>query len=244
MENFVGSSGVGRNFSQELENYKDSRNCVEQEETSTMESQAAESRPIEWTNEKHSLYIKSMEASFVDQLYKSLDLFGSALENFQAKPKSSKHKVKSTDVRSGQYKVFQDGCRSKIDFMSNEPRVNNAEDTGGRQGNPWIQHYRYANRQAARNSSLSHIKASSTTTVNQFPERHFQIRHQDSIDSNTEVMGQNFNDEDLEEEKSSRVHDTKRTKTSRDNISSNDQVVPFGILQVGYAAEDQISSKH
>lgn len=69
--------------------------------------------------------------------------------------------------------------------MSNEPRVNNAEDTGGRQGNPWIQHYRYANRQAARNSSLSHIKASSTTTVNQFPERHFQIRHQDSMDSNT-----------------------------------------------------------
>lgn len=41
----------------------------------------------------------------------------------------------------------------------------------------------------------------------------------------TEVMGQNFNDEDLEEEKSGRVHDTKRTRTSRDNISSNDQVI-------------------
>lgn len=239
----MGSSGFGRNFSQELENYEDSRNCVEQEETSTLESQATESSPREWTNEKHSLYLKSMEASFVNQLYKSMDLFGSTLENCQSKPKSSKHKLNSAAAGSGQYKVFQDGCWSKIDVMSNEPRVNNAEDSGGCPVNPWIRHYRYADRQAARNSSVSHIKASSPTTVNQFPACHFQIRHQDSIDSNTEVMGQNFNDEDLEEEKSGRIHDTKRTKTSRDSISSNDQVVPSGILRVGYAAEDLISSK-
>lgn len=30
----------------------------------------------EWTNEKHSLYLKSMEASFVDQLYSSLGALG------------------------------------------------------------------------------------------------------------------------------------------------------------------------
>ncbi|KAL2520943.1 cold regulated protein 27 [Forsythia ovata] len=225
MENLVGSSGEDRNFSQELENYEDSRNCIEQEETSTLESQATESRPTEWTNEKHSLYLKSMEALFVNQLYKSLDLFGSANENCQSKHKSSKQKEKSSDARSGQYKVFQDGCWSKIDFTRDEPRVNNAEDSGSLPGNPWIRHYRNADRQAARNSSVSRIKASSPNTVNQFPTRHFQFRHQDSIDSNTEVTGQNFNDEDLEEEKSGSIHDTKRTKTSTDDISSNDQSI-------------------
>lgn len=30
----------------------------------------------EWTNEKHSLYLKSMEASFVNQLYNSMDFHG------------------------------------------------------------------------------------------------------------------------------------------------------------------------
>lgn len=38
---------------------------------------AAESISTEWTNEKHSLYLKSMEASFVNQLYSgSVDLVG------------------------------------------------------------------------------------------------------------------------------------------------------------------------
>ncbi|XP_022884811.1 uncharacterized protein LOC111401344 [Olea europaea var. sylvestris] len=244
MENFVGSSRIARSFSPELENYEVSRNCVEeQEETSALESQATESRPIEWTNEKHSLYLKSMETSFVNQLYKSLDLSGFAMENRQSKSKPLKHKEKSSDDRSGQYKVYRDGYWSKIDFMSDEPRVNDVEDSSSLLGNPWIRHYRYADRQAARNSSVSRVKAASPTAVNQFPANHFQFQHQDFSGSNTEVMGQNFTDEDLEEEKSDRIHDTKRTKTSTDDISSNDQVVPFGIPQVGYAAEDHISSE-
>lgn len=33
-----------------------------------------DSRVTEWTDEKHSLYLKSMEASFVNQLYSSADI--------------------------------------------------------------------------------------------------------------------------------------------------------------------------
>lgn len=40
-------------------------------------SAGKEDTHTEWTDEKHSLYLKSMEASFVDQLYNSLGLLGS-----------------------------------------------------------------------------------------------------------------------------------------------------------------------
>ena len=36
----------------------------------------AESMSVEWTDEKHSLYLKSMEASFVNELYDSMELLG------------------------------------------------------------------------------------------------------------------------------------------------------------------------
>lgn len=40
------------------------------------DSPARDSIPTEWTDEKHSLYLKSMEASFVNELYSSFDLLG------------------------------------------------------------------------------------------------------------------------------------------------------------------------
>ncbi|KAI3821206.1 hypothetical protein L1987_08766 [Smallanthus sonchifolius] len=52
---------------------------VEQEESPFMESPKRGS--TEWTDEKHSLYLKSMEASFVDQLYNSLDTRNWQTEN-------------------------------------------------------------------------------------------------------------------------------------------------------------------
>lgn len=41
-----------------------------------MHSQVTERTATEWTDAKHSLYLKSMEASFVSQLHNSLDLLG------------------------------------------------------------------------------------------------------------------------------------------------------------------------
>lgn len=40
------------------------------------DSLVTESTSTEWTDEKHSLYLKSMEASFVNQLYDSMNFLG------------------------------------------------------------------------------------------------------------------------------------------------------------------------
>lgn len=57
----------------------------------------------DWTDEKHSLYLKSMEALFVDQLYNSLDLHGSrSQKDCSSDHKSSKQMHVSTRIPSGQ----------------------------------------------------------------------------------------------------------------------------------------------
>ncbi|KAI7732265.1 hypothetical protein M8C21_024450 [Ambrosia artemisiifolia] len=48
---------------------------VKQEEISfTRYQESPKGESSEWTDEKHSLYLKSMEASFVDKLYNSMDM--------------------------------------------------------------------------------------------------------------------------------------------------------------------------
>lgn len=69
------------------------------------DSQETESKGTRWTDEKHSLYLKSMEASFVDQLYNSLDLLGwSPNKECSAgrKVSTQKHSGKGTPTPSGQ----------------------------------------------------------------------------------------------------------------------------------------------
>lgn len=51
-------------------------------------SAGKEDTHTEWTDEKHSLYLKSMEASFVDQLYNSLGLLGSKNNKDTVRPSS------------------------------------------------------------------------------------------------------------------------------------------------------------
>lgn len=69
------------------------------------DSQETESKATRWTDEKHSLYLKSMEASFVDQLYNSLDMLGWSPDkecSADRKVSSQKHNGKGTPTPSGQ----------------------------------------------------------------------------------------------------------------------------------------------
>jgi hypothetical protein len=59
----------------------------------------SESHSTEWTDEKHSLYLKSMETSFVNQLYESMDLLGFCR---LSDPTNSRKKHFSTLTPSGQ----------------------------------------------------------------------------------------------------------------------------------------------
>ncbi|XP_076922458.1 cold-regulated protein 27-like [Bidens hawaiensis] len=114
----------------------------EQEESSIMMSPKKESS--KWTNEKHSLYLKSIEASFVDQLYNSLDMPSCQTQNTYC----------SDEISSGQYKVLSRGYRSKKSFKRQSPHAKRAYRPRVSPGNPWIQHF----------SNWSRKRLSSTAT--------------------------------------------------------------------------------
>jgi hypothetical protein len=61
-----------------------------------------ESMSSEWTDEKHKLYLKSMEASFVNQLYNSIDLLGWRSQKGRPVPNLSGEVNCSTCRPSGQ----------------------------------------------------------------------------------------------------------------------------------------------
>ncbi|KAL4583553.1 hypothetical protein LXL04_008131 [Taraxacum kok-saghyz] len=97
-------------------------NLAEQEESSIMESQKKQSS--EWTNVKHSLYLKSIEASFINQLYNSLDM-------------QSRQTQKTS---SSQFKVLQGGCWSnkKLRGENENPQPKHSKRSNN---NPWIRHF-------------------------------------------------------------------------------------------------------
>ncbi|MBA0879750.1 hypothetical protein Goshw_006108, partial [Gossypium schwendimanii] len=69
------------------------------EQNPTLDSMMTESTSTEWTDEKHSLYLKSMEASFVNQLYDSMSFLGC---NSKEKSSGSKSSRKTRCISSGQ----------------------------------------------------------------------------------------------------------------------------------------------
>ncbi|XP_011083838.1 uncharacterized protein LOC105166244 [Sesamum indicum] len=217
------------------------RRSVEQEETSTF--MATESEPMEWTDEKHCLFLKSMESTFVNQLYKSIDLFGwHSHKNCSSGSKSSKHKLTSIRASSGQFKVLRDGCWSKIDFRRDEHKVDQEQESKLPLANPWIHRYGTSQTQGLRKSPASRANAPLATTDIQHAANNFRLWRQDTIGGNTEVTDQNFNDEAFEEEMSGKIHDMKKTRTTEDKVSGNDQVVPFGnIVQVNDVGDDHVN---
>ncbi|XP_043707980.1 cold-regulated protein 27-like isoform X2 [Telopea speciosissima] len=202
---------------------------VEDEE---MDSLMSGSIFTEWTDEKHSLYLNSMEELFVKQLndYKCCS--------------NSKNKTmnRNNRVTSGQFKVFRYGCWQKINFERTQPQPNMTNVATKRHGlsiNPWIQHFRCAGKQGEVKSAIpeengslftqdvplertSRTSCGRVTSPKLIPAYRTQFLHQDSVESNTEVSDQNFIEEDHDGEKISSVCRTKRMKIAAD-VSSKDQ---------------------
>ncbi|XP_071696121.1 cold-regulated protein 27-like [Rutidosis leptorrhynchoides] len=148
---------------------------VDQEESSIMESPKRESS--EWTDEKHSLYLKSMEASFVDQLYNSVDPRCWQTQNELSSDSMSSRRVHViTRCPSGQFKVLQHGSWSTIDFKR-ENSVRNETNKTHISKSPWIQHFRNGN---------------GTQNSLQIPESDLRLHCQQTNFSNAEVTDQNF----------------------------------------------------
>lgn len=186
------------------------RNLVEQEESS--KSVEMEVMAAEWTDEKHGLFLKSMESTFVNQLYRSIEMFG--LQSHKSSASRSKSlKEKQTSTRSsGQFKVLRDGFWSKVDFQRDESEHNQGEECKVPLSNPWIQRYRNTKIQSTKRCPASCAKAPSAV-----PTSNLSTSYEDFNGSNIEVSDQNFN----EEEKPAKIDDM-------DTMRSNDQVVPKG----------------
>lgn len=203
------------------------RNIIEQEETSKLED--TEGMAPEWTDEKHGLFLKSMESTFVNQLYRSIEMFGlQSHKSSASRSKSLKQKQTSTRT-SGQFKVLRDGCWSKVDFQKEEPEHDQREECTVPSSNPWIQRYRNSKMQSNKRCPASCAKASLTMPTSSLPPS-----SEDFNDTNIEVTDQNFNDGALEDEKAAKIDEMKATR-------SNDQVVPNGnIIQAGNVVEGHV----
>ncbi|CAL0323785.1 unnamed protein product [Lupinus luteus] len=176
----------------------------------------------EWTNEKHSMYLKSIEASFINQLYDSKH----TQPSFSLKGTS---KVPANT--SGQFKVLHGGCWKRIKFERENPQMSRTNQSHDLTKNPWIQHYRSSSKQpsVAAPSLLESI--TSTTQVVDLSQRNgfssslsgqlhlceTHVSHDDMLCSDTEMSDQNFVDEEVEESEENIRSNVKRLKETFDN---------------------------
>ncbi|XP_024976932.1 uncharacterized protein LOC112514599 [Cynara cardunculus var. scolymus] len=194
---------------------------VEQEESSIMESPKGESS--EWTNEKHSLYLKSMEASFVDQLYNSFNMRSSQTQNqCSSDSLSSRRNHANTRYPSGQFKVQQHGLWSRIDFKRENMVLKEADVS---LGNQWIQHFTNGSRHEAAQTLPPQEKPSSTAKSQQFPVSDSQLCCQHTSGSDTEVIDQNFVEDSAVEKVNTPC--SKKRKSSTVSESGNGQAASF-----------------
>nr|CAD1827092.1 unnamed protein product [Ananas comosus var. bracteatus] len=157
----------------------------------------------EWTDEKHNLYLNSIEASFISQLYSS----EYSLDDFHGlSPITKKDNASASDINhrsTGQFKVQRDGSWGKINFE----RVTNHVENKARllTANPWIQHFRSP--LIRRERAMNH--QSKTIPV-------LKIYYQASDGSSAEVMDQNFVDMNSKE----KLIGSKKRRRMRTKLSS------------------------
>lgn len=193
------------------------------------DSQKSDSVGTEWTDEKHNEYLQSMEASFVDQLYNSLDLHGSlSHKEHPSDPKSSRKMHVSTRIPSGQFKVLRDGCWTKINVRRGETPSRIANDPREISVNPWVRHYRSGHRHQSHQTVASPSIQGKAILDSTNPFHMLQPNpcHHDSADSNTEVTDQNFVDDDHDKEVANQTGIVDKIKTSVIASTRSDQVVP------------------
>eukprot|EP00268_Persea_americana_P018392 TRINITY_DN19150_c0_g1_i2.p1 TRINITY_DN19150_c0_g1~~TRINITY_DN19150_c0_g1_i2.p1 ORF type:complete len:228 (-),score=38.33 TRINITY_DN19150_c0_g1_i2:388-1071(-) len=193
-----------------------------------------ESLLTEWTDEKHNLYLNSIEASFVKQLYN---------------PDNLLRDLHVWSSRRQKYKVLRKGCWEKINCERTQTRPNYGNESCLLLKNQFIQHSCPASvakdlklKITARDipqhgklfSDVVHFGGQKYrrtvfglgTSSKQQSRCYPAICRQDSVGSNTEVSDQNFVEEDFDSTSLSRSR-KKRRRVTAAGVSSRDQVVPL-----------------
>ncbi|KAL0737006.1 hypothetical protein Bca4012_013216 [Brassica carinata] len=210
----------------------DDSSSVEEETTSSMYSAGKEdTTPTEWTDEKHSLYLKSMEASFVDQLYNSLGALGSK-NNKDTTVGPSRRFGNGGKPSEEQFKVLRDGFWQKMNVRQPEYRLNGRHGRGSHEflRSPWIKHYKPSPKTLTDKgcSELENqVVSSKGIVISSSGLRegcsHSRDRDQISVGEEAEVSDQNFVNEVTKGKNGS----SKKMKTVMSGSSSTDQVVPL-----------------
>ncbi|KAF7830622.1 coenzyme Q-binding protein COQ10-like protein, mitochondrial [Senna tora] len=174
----------------------------------------------EWTNEKHSLYLKSMEASFVNQLYDSKHILGRPCREGT---------FSASTTPSGKFKVLRGGCWRNISFQRENPQISRSNECHDLSANPWIQHFRSSSKHPSSVTSPA-IEESVTSTIEVTDSGHLHFRkshlsHHDLLCDDTEMSDQNFvDDEEMEDEKESkRSSNVKRLKSQETDAAGSEQ---------------------
>ncbi|KAL0909029.1 hypothetical protein M5K25_023551 [Dendrobium thyrsiflorum] len=204
-------------------------------------SGVVDSLSSEWTDEKHKLYLSSIEATFVDQLYGREHLSSSFmgwLSRTQKKTNSSQ--LTPNKQLSGQFKVLREGCWEDFNFDRAKGRAVVENESRQLLANPWVQRFKppsvgkypqtsvdidkneFSSRSIKSNCPMD-VK---TTSAKQLPVCYPLIFHEDSVSSRAEVTDQNFVDTEYKLAEGPSKSSSK--KRSRRSASSKiiDQIVP------------------
>ncbi|CAN6918316.1 unnamed protein product [Brassica oleracea] len=157
-----------------------------------------------WTNEKHNLYLDSLENSFVKQLYSLLGVGGETQRLSRTRGLQS-NSLKLTD----QFTVLQNGYRQKVSFGKKRAHLETSSD--------------YAMGTAVQGNILrsEEIKSSGDKP---FTRTNYLV-HEYPAQSTAEASGQNFREEEVEEKGcNSEVSRKRRRAANYDDSSLNDQV--------------------
>ncbi|PON82062.1 cold regulated protein [Trema orientale] len=190
---------------------------------------AIQGKVTEWTDEKHRMYLDSLEASFVDEFYNSMHLGGWGM-------KKNPWKSYSSD----QFVVLGDGCWKKIDYEKKEPLLDSTAESRSVMESSWICHFTSSKcRSVASPDPQGHVadrrnrihSGGKLTCLHGSvrglePNSLCQKRRQDLVDGTAEVSDQNFM-EDYSGVKSRCKSMVKRLRTSESDSSNSDQIVPL-----------------
>ncbi|CAI8618421.1 unnamed protein product [Vicia faba] len=205
----------------------------------TVDNAPFQDKSRRWTDQLHKLYLSSLEASFVNELHRSVHLRGwsfhtNADETYKCRT------LQNTPTTPRQSLDLQDGCQKKINLEKISPVLESTADshvlTGSEPGHAMLDkacslrepctydHGLLSDEEIHASGSSSFANKSARSCL----EKQCSF-YGESGCSTTEVADQNFKDEVASS--SSSVPMAKRLKTVAANGSNTDQIVPFEKFQ-------------
>ncbi|KAF7840837.1 uncharacterized protein G2W53_003135 [Senna tora] len=183
-----------------------------------------------WTDQQHSLYLNSLEASFANELHRSMRLRGWSLQD-DSKEAFKYRTLQSSQILMKQFPVPRDGCSKKISLERNELVLQSTADSSLRTAP-------VERGCTTRESDLydcgvlceEGIQVRGISTFSKCSSRSLENHcgshscHLESVGCAAELTDQNFKDED-QAASSSCMPMAKRLKTVTADATSNDQVI-------------------